>query len=186
MASGKKSGDGDGKDLWRTVTDSVTPLKSRPRSIRSIDSSNPQEPKPPPAPRAKRKPPAPATLLPPVQKPDVARAAPDLGVGKTAGVDRRTTERLRKGKLEIEARLDLHGHTQESAHRALFAFIDASFAAGRRCVLVVTGKGKGVLQSGVPRWLNEAPMRPKVLSIQYAQQRDGGTGALYVLLRRKR
>ena len=88
--------------------------------------------------------------------------------------------------------MDLHGMTQDQAHRALNAFIDASSHAGRRCVLVITGKGGrgdgsvGVLREQVPRWLNQAPLRPLVLAFSYATPKDGGEGALYVLLKRKR
>ncbi len=94
--------------------------------------------------------------------------------------------------MKIGARIDLHGHTQEEAYRALCAFIASSRAAGRRCVLVVTGKGSrpdgttGVLRQSVPRWLNMAPLREKVLSFTHARPKDGGEGALYVLLKRDR
>lgn len=183
MARKKKSSGGeDDADLWRQVTDTVNPLKYRPAAIRNIDSKNVE--KPPPAKRQTAVKGPVRRLDLPTPKPATPAAA--LSVGSSPGVDRRTADRLRRGKLTIDARLDLHGHTQESAHRALISFIDAGYAAGRRCVLVVTGKGKGVLQSAVPRWLNEAMLRQKVLSIQYAQQKDGGTGALYVLLRRNR
>ena len=55
----------------------------------------------------------------------------------------------------------------------------------------MTGKGVGkegggVLRNAVPRWLNEAPNREKVLAFEYARQKDGGVGALYVLLKRRR
>ena len=186
MAGKKKTGGPESDaDLWRQVTESVKPLKSRPASIRSIDSRNADQADGPPRKQASTKGKSPRAVPPPAQAPPIP-AAPALSVGTSPGVDKRTADRLRRGKLAIEARLDLHGHTQESAHRALYAFIDGAYAAGRRCVLVVTGKGKGILQTGVPRWLNEAPMRQKILSIQHAQQKDGGTGALYVLLRRHR
>lgn len=90
-----------------------------------------------------------------------------------------------------EARIDLHLMTQEAAHRALTEFLAASQAAHRRSVLVITGKGfrdgsVGVLKANVPRWLNEAPTRGLVLAFTHAAQADGGEGALYVLLRRRR
>ncbi len=117
--------------------------------------------------------------------------SPCLAHGHIAGVDRRTAERLKRGRLNIDARLDLHGLTQAEAHRALNAFVVASFDAGRRCLLVITGKGVrredgGILHSKVPQWLNQSPNRGRVLAFDYAQPRDGGTGALYVMLRRKR
>jgi len=140
----------------------------------------PPSPTPPPAP-AKPKPPPP----PPSQKP------PDLSLDRIAGVDKRLAERLKRGQLEIEGMLDLHGLTQDEAHRQLDGFLAAAAQAGRRCVLVITGKGAwraaaGVLRESVPRWLNEAPNRARVLAIAQAQPRHGGSGALYVLLKRRR
>ncbi len=81
--------------------------------------------------------------------------------------------------------------TQAEAHRALTAFVVGQQAAGRRCVLVITGKGSakgraGILRAAVPRWLNEPPNRERVLAFDFARPRDGGEGALYVLLRRLR
>ena len=116
---------------------------------------------------------------------------PDLNLGKPAGIDRRTAERLRRGRLTITARLDLHGLTQEKAHRRLDGFLADAQTAGHRCVLIITGKGErdggsGVLRREVPRWLNQAPNRARVVAIEPAQPRDGGAGALYVLLRRAR
>ena len=117
------------------------------------------------------------------------------------GINKKQAERLRRGKLEIDARLDLHGMLQEEAHRRLSAFIHRAFDRGHRCVLVITGKGapkeddfdgfmpnrnRGILKRNVPRWLNEPGLREKVLSVSEAQARHGGSGALYVLLRRRR
>jgi DNA-nicking Smr family endonuclease len=107
-------------------------------------------------------------------------------------VDKRTAERLKRGEMEIEGRLDLHGRTQAQAHEALRRFIASSYAAGKRCVLVITGKGRGgdggpgVLQTRVPEWLKDGDLAPAVLRVQKAQPQHGGGGALYVLLRRKR
>src|SRR5581483_4088766 len=104
-----------------------------------------------------------------------------------AGIDRARAERLKRGKLAIEARLDLHGMTQDEAHRAISGFIGGSRASGLRCVLVITGRGAvggGVLRQAVPRWLDEPGLRRHVLAITPAQPRDGGAGALYILRRR--
>lgn len=103
------------------------------------------------------------------------------------GLDRASAERLKRGRYPIEARLDLHGMTQEEAHRALNGFIGRSRAIGRRVVLVITGHGRfsgGILKAAVPRWLNEPGLRRHVLAMTKAQPRDGGTGALYLLLRK--
>ena len=68
-------------------------------------------------------------------------ALPDLNPVTPAGLDRRTARRLKRGQLAVEARLDLHGRTQDQAHDALISFIQESRMARRRCVLVITGKG---------------------------------------------
>jgi DNA-nicking Smr family endonuclease len=107
-----------------------------------------------------------------------------------AGIDRANAERLKRGLHRIEARLDLHGMTQAEAHRTLSDFVAASRGAGRRCVLVITGRGlgqrgPGVLKSSVPRWLEESELRRHVLAIAPAQPHHGGPGATYLLLRRR-
>ena len=111
--------------------------------------------------------------------------------GDIKGLDRRTGLRLKRGQFPIEACLDLHGMTQREAYKSLCLFIDSQHSAGRRCIIVVTGKGRGhegggVLKTAVPKWLNAPPNRNKLLAFEYAIQKDGGSGALYVLLKRKR
>lgn len=109
--------------------------------------------------------------------------------GDSPGVDKRTAQRLKRGKMSIDAKVDLHGHSLEQAHIRLNNFVQSSFAAGHRCILVVTGKGEknmGAIKQSVPRWLNDVPLRDKILSFSFAQIEDGGKGALYVLLKRKR
>ncbi len=118
-------------------------------------------------------------------------------------LDRRTEDRLRKGKMPIEATLDLHGMIQDEAHEALTRFIEHAYGQGKRCVLVITGKGQrknerqtgsadwlspkpGILKRRVPDWLTQTPLQPLVLKALPAKQKDGGEGALYVYLRRKR
>lgn len=92
--------------------------------------------------------------------------------------------------MDIEATLDLHGLIQAEAHRALGAFLHGSRSAGKRTVLVITGKGgvkdseRGVLRDAVPRWLNEGPNRRMIKAFSFAAPKDGGEGALYVLLKR--
>jgi len=115
-----------------------------------------------------------------------------VDIGHVGDTDRRTANKLKRGKLDIDARLDLHGYTEDQAYLHLMGFIQAARASGARCVLVVTGKGRktdmqpGKLKTAVPRWLNEPEFRPAILSVTYAQQRDGGDGALYILLRKDR
>ena len=116
---------------------------------------------------------------------------PEINHGNAPGLDKRSARRLKRGQKKIEARLDLHGLRQEEAHRALTSFIAKSYETRKRCVLVITGKGQvhegsGVLRTNVPRWLNQAPNRTRILSFTHATPADGGTGALYVLLKRQR
>ena len=158
------------------------PLKrQRQAAKKSATAPLPAEPVAPPAPPKR---PSPSAPLPPAKP-------PELALGRIAGVDKRLAERLKRGQLPIKGMLDLHGLTQEEAHRQLDGFLALSANAGRRCVLVITGKGvwrseSGILREMVPRWLNEAPNRARVLAIANAQPRHGGSGALYVLLKRRR
>lgn len=170
-------------ELWRTAMRDAKPLKRRRQASKkaAAPSPTPTEPAPSPPPTKRPLPPPPA----PPAKP------PALEIGRIAGVDKRLAERLKRGQLPIEGTLDLHGLTQEEAHRQLDGFLALSASAGRRCVLVITGKGAwrseaGILREMTPRWLNEAPNRGRVLAIANAQPRHGGSGALYVLLKRRR
>jgi DNA-nicking Smr family endonuclease len=131
---------------------------------------------------------------PPAPRP-AAAARPDPA---PSAIDRRRFEKLRRGRLEPEARLDLHGMTSERAHAALIRFIGERHAQGLRLVLVITGKGRpaddlslvprlqGILRHSVPHWLAAPPLALKVLDVVPAHPRHGGTGALYVYLRRLR
>ncbi len=112
------------------------------------------------------------------------------------GLDGRTSERLRRGLLEPEARLDLHGFTENAAHHALLVFLRGAQARGARLALVVTGKGapkhaeefgyspRGVLKTAVPRWLKEPQFANLVAATRWSHVRHGGEGALYVYLRK--
>ena len=92
---------------------------------------------------------------------------------------------LRRGRIEPDARIDLHGLTQERAYRALLGFLTRAQADGSRLVLVITGKG-GVLRSQLPLWLGQADLRPLVAGLNEAHIRHGGGGAFYVLLRKRK
>jgi DNA-nicking Smr family endonuclease len=119
----------------------------------------------------------------------IAHAPPALDPQRPIGIDRRSWLRLKRGQVMIEQTIDLHGLTQEQAHERLGQFLAEAQQTGRRCLLVVTGKGLthgGVLRHMVPRWLNERPNRERVLAFAPAQPKHGGAGALYLLIRRKR
>lgn len=192
---GKSVGNADeDAALWRRVTESVKPLKPGKSSNRFVEkpvttSVNTES-------SSKKKDKAPVYAhhgRPLPSQGTTSSRSHDLNHGNAPGVDKRTHQRMIKGKMPIEGRLDLHGHTKESAHRALDAFIKGAYSAGRRCVIVITGKGLriesgevGVLRQSVPQWLNGPVLRPMVLAFSHATPKDGGEGALYVLLKRKR
>lgn len=113
-------------------------------------------------------------------------------------LDARTEQRIRSGKTPIEGKLDLHGYKQDEAHRLTIEFVLNAHAQGKRCLLVITGKGKGssggawydipegVLKQKVPQWLAAPPLREIVLRAFPAHRTHGGDGAIYVYLKRKR
>ena len=90
---------------------------------------------------------------------------------------------LRRGRLEPDARLDLHGLTQERAYRSLLGFLVRAQADRMKLVLVITGKG-GILRSNLPLWLGQANLKPLVAGLNEAHVRHGGGGAFYVALRK--
>ena len=113
-------------------------------------------------------------------------------------MDRRRFDKLRRGRLEPEARLDLHGMTSERAHAALTAFIlDAHAArpapgAGHHRQGPAAGEDApmpqrhGILRHSLPHWLAAPPLVGRILQVAPAHQRHGGAGAFYVYLRRQR
>lgn len=105
------------------------------------------------------------------------------------GIQNRLMRRLRRGTVPVQAVLDLHGKTQAEAYTLVGAFIESSIARGFACVRIIHGKGfrsgpgGPVLKVAVARWLSR---RSDVLAYCSARPVDGGTGAVYVLLRRGR
>jgi DNA-nicking Smr family endonuclease len=136
-------------------------------------------------------PPAPRPVAAEAPSPPAERSAPSL-----APIDRRLKRELARGRASIDAALDLHGLTQAEAHEALRGFLRHSQARGARLVIVVTGKGgpldepggwaqeRGVLRRLAPHWLREPDLRTVVLGFEEAGRAHGGSGALYVRLRR--
>lgn len=110
--------------------------------------------------------------------------------GAIRGFDERVMRRLRAGDFCVEAQLDLHGFTREEAQPALERFIQQARIAGRRCVVVVTGRGLHsadqvpVLRESVQEWLTRGRLAKQLLAFCRAQPKDGGAGAISVLLRR--
>jgi DNA-nicking Smr family endonuclease len=186
--------------LWRHVTQDVV------RADRRRPEPAPSAPEPAPVKLAPRHPPRPspkhapvrrfevAGYTPPVSAPRQREAAPPLGA-----IERPVRQRLARGRLAIDAAIDLHGLRQDEAHRALRAFLQREQAAGARIVLVVTGKGAspgaarsaqgfgeeaGVLRRHAPHWLSDPQWRRFVSGFDRAGRGHGGEGAIYVRLRR--
>ncbi len=171
----------DDEALFRAAMDGVTPLPARAETEA--------------APSPTRK-----TARSVSQDSAPTRFVPPAATG--TGLDRRTEDRLRQGKMEIEGRLDLHGLTLAQAEPAVGSFIRASQSSGKRCVLIITGKGdtqsaarsegpwyeapRGQIRQNLPLWLASPDLSPLVLSIAPARPQHGGSGAVYVLLRRTR
>jgi DNA-nicking Smr family endonuclease len=172
----------DEHTLWRTVTRAVRPLRRTP-------------PPEVPATGAAAEPGA-AKVEPIAPRMSHARPVVNKPAPPLAPLERRLRQRLGKGSVAIDRRLDLHGLTQREAHDALVHFLHAAHARGARLVLVVTGKGRnadrdsfverGVLRRLVPHWLHGAELRHLVLGFETAHVAHGGEGALYVRLRRGR
>ncbi len=168
--------------LWDGVTKSVRPLRKRTRAAAPaivVEAAEP--PKVSKAP--KRVAPVPASV-----KPTLApKKAPPL-----APLDRKVKQKIARGRDSIDARLDLHGHTQAEAHDALLGFLRRIQTRGGRVVLVITGKGgrgehdRGVLKRAVPLWLALPEFRDLVIGFDSAAISHGGEGALYVRLRKAR
>ncbi len=175
--------------LWDEVKRTITPLKV---------------PRPGPPQHA------PARSVPAAQgaaeRRDMFHHAPSLPASPPplAAFDRRTAQRLSRGQLEPDARLDLHGHGVEVARMQLYHFVENQRRQGARLVLVITGKGaspfarhtlhgtgffhsperEGRLRREVPHWLHEHVFREHVTGFQPAHPRHGGGGAFYLRLRR--
>ncbi|MBN2061276.1 MAG: Smr/MutS family protein [Deltaproteobacteria bacterium] len=110
--------------------------------------------------------------------------------GAIRGVSRKVMKMLKRGRLPVQAHIDLHGLTKKEAEAEVRNFLLSSHRRGLRCVLIVHGRGLNspdsfpVLKERLPIWLNRGPARKIVLAFASAMPYDGGTGAIYVLLRK--
>jgi DNA-nicking Smr family endonuclease len=200
----KGSASTDDEDIWHHTAATIEPLKRGKPRVHLTDAKEPAEVKPkthsetPIAAKATPKRASEKLMEPARPEPASAarRTAPDL-----ATFDRNSARKIRIGRIEIEARVDLHGLRQDEAHTMLRSFLFRSQSRGLRYVLVITGKGKttsifdrssrdiererGVLKRNVPRWLEEPDIRSIVVSYTTAAIHHGGEGAIYVHLRSK-
>ena len=168
--------------LWRGVARSVRPLRRPAR--RDAEEGKTATAAMPAVPMAKAKP-LKTIVVPHVAKPSTP---PPL-----ATLARRERQHLARGRVDIDARIDLHGMTQAEAHMRLARFLRRAQSDGAKFVLVITGKGarssdpdRGVLRRQVPLWLQLPDLRDAVVGFEEAHIAHGGEGALYVRLRRAR
>ena len=162
--------------LWRGFVRAIKPLRGRAAEPADADETRREAIVVGPPPKAKP--------LAPVREP--VRSPPPL-----AALARRERQKLARGSMAIDARLDLHGMTQAEAHAALAHFLRRAQRKGARFVLIITGKGagageRGVLRRQVPLWLGLPDLRDAVVGFEEAHMAHGGEGALYVRLRRTR
>ncbi len=191
---GKKLSTED-KDLWDRVARSTTPMHAKPAIQARIQAKSDPEPARDAMPVPER---MPAFRI--GERADTAMPTP-TGTARPHAplrMDAATHKKMARGKLKPEGRIDLHGKTLAEAHPALTSFILSAHSAGKRLVLVITGKGKdrdtdgpipirrGVLRHQVPHWLHAPPLGALILEVREAHQRHGGHGAYYVYLRRPR
>lgn len=167
------------KRAWARVAKTVRSLPGTPPAIMPPLSDIAPEPSAgSPSPNTKTHPPP--TFMP--LQPDETRPA------KSPVQNRSKERRIRRGQAEISATLDLHGHTQTSAHAALVSFLSAQRRAGAKCVLVITGKGKlgeGILRKQLMHWLETNEAKALVNGYSGAHQKHGGGGAWYLFLRKR-
>jgi len=185
-------------DLWRSVNNETIPLSNDALDthqeavpiIPEIAYIKPQKP----AFSVKRE------TIKPTSQQIYRRPEIDILAPVAAGIDRKTSDRLRKGKTPPQARLDLHGMTVQRAHGALLSFVNSSHSKGLRCILVITGKGapqdrhapfqmenrRGILRESVPKWLQNPEVSPKIVGLYQAHQSHGGDGAYYIYLKKQR
>ncbi|MHA7775554.1 Smr/MutS family protein [Roseibium sp. M-1] len=175
------------RELWGKVTKTLTPM--HPERVQELKAELEKLQAADPEPAAKT--PRTATAI---QAPAVAKkSAPPLPLHQ---LEHRYRRKLVRGVKPIDARIDLHGLTQHQAHDRLRGFLVHAQARGCKVVLVITGKGgdetraymdeRGILRRMVPQWLALPDLRSVVLGYEEAHASHGGTGALYVRIRRKR
>lgn len=170
----------DEAQLWAKVMATVRPLRAV--AVPRHDPPSPPAKAPPALPCAPR-PAAPAAT---------PRAKPAPGVTLDGGWDRRLT----RGVVQPDASLDLHGHTLASAHALLDTGLDRAIVQGHRVLLLVTGKppragserphARGAIRAAIADWLAVSRHAGAIAAVRGAHPRHGGTGALYIVLRRSR
>jgi len=110
----------------------------------------------------------------------------ELKLSQRLALSKKNIRDFSKGNVFIENKLDLHGFNLVEAKNLLEDFINQSVENGKRLILVITGKGKegeGIIKNNIVSWLNAKDLRNKILAVNYASKKHGGSGAIYILLR---
>lgn len=182
MSKRRNRGELSGEDriLWSTIARTVEPMHGK---------SWPPRPETP-DPQSRHKHGAPSLVTPVAHPPYQEPQKRPQSQSTVAAIDMPTRKKLSKGRVSIDATIDLHDLDQAEAHGTLLAFLHQAHASNLRHVLVVTGKGSslgsaGVLRRAVPHWLATAPFRGLVSGFDNAARHHGGAGAIYVRLSRK-
>ncbi|EAU42038.1 Smr protein/MutS2 C-terminal [Fulvimarina pelagi HTCC2506] len=166
--------------LWASVARTAVPLKNK--AVPEVSSEEMPRPKNEAHPPLHEPRPALAPLPAKRTQPKPLQVQPTI--------ERPTRRKISKGRIAIEARIDLHEMTQDRAHAALSNFLRQAQALGLRHVLVITGRGKpggsrGILRRMVPLWFASTEFRALVSAFESAERHHGGEGALYVRVRRR-
>ena len=181
------------RSLWAEIARLIKPLRRPEAPAQTLARTRPA-PELAPAEKAPPPPPAPLPRPPRAAPPAPRPSPPPPALPPLAPLERRVRTGLKRGSRSVDAVIDLHGMRQAEAHAALIGFLNRSRGAGHTVVLVVTGKGgaggdldreRGVLRRSVPHWLRLPEMRALVLGFEEASLHHGGSGALYVRLRRR-
>jgi len=124
---------------------------------------------------------------------DVLKNSQSVQKDDFSQMDGSLAKRFKREEFKPQAVLDLHGITEKAAFDRVCDFIKSAYDSGKRCVLIITGKGldeeifstRGVLRKSVPQWLSGSEISPLILAYKNPSEALGGAGALYILLRKR-
>ena len=171
------------KSLWHSVTETVEPLPGAPLPPAPVPAKTSSSP----SSGTRRK----------ALKASATAPTPQHPAPRIDGGDPKMAKRVARGRLDIDATLDLHGYSQASAETRLQRFIEFAVLRGDRVLLVITGKGtpghvehrpfgdapRGILRKRFLEWVEMPPLRGRIASVRQSHQRHGGRGAFYIFLK---
>ncbi|MBT4879561.1 MAG: hypothetical protein HOI80_04095 [Alphaproteobacteria bacterium] len=157
------------KTLWEIVKESIQPLSGKMLDKRKV------------VPKVSQKK---QTVSPEIKSEVVPSKRHERA--SSFAINTHTLRQLKRGKLSFDAQLDLHGMTQDAAFRMLLDFVERAYQQQKRVLLIITGKGAGILQKSLPLWLEDSRFSGKIVGVRTSYQQDGGSGAYYVILKKKK